>query len=400
MTSTNTGTALSTFPHPELTRIIGAPTYLTLQQTRRELMANAISVHSIRGNGLLGHVVIVIGINAYNLLANPAPVGGNANNWTMPTHPGQAPNYPAGANSNQIARANATYDRELKEFITYNETVNALKKQLLAAVDPTYICSLQDPLYGYANLTVQAILEHLDATYGTLDQTQLNKNMATLDAPWTPTESMEPLWRTAVIAQQVAQAGNDPITDATLLRKFHKVLTDSGVFTLDLRDWDKKAAVDRTWPNFKTHFTAANKERIKNATAGDLHSAHSALGQHSRRSPTPTAEGATLQVPTPTSWSYCWTHGYGKSTDHNSRTCNNKATGHQEDATVENMMGGNNTIRRKRGERNKFRQLNPQQPRNPQQPQQPQQPRNANNANNANADNNNDADADDNGSQE
>lgn len=28
------------------------------------------------------------------------------------------------------------------------------------------------------------------------------------------------------------------------------------------------------------------------------------------------------------------------------------------------IVGGNNTIRRKRGERNKFRQLNPQQPRN------------------------------------
>ena len=42
-----------------------------------------------------------------------------------------------------------------------------------------------------------------------------------------------------------------------------------------------------------------------------------------------------------------------------------QANGHQEGATVDNMMGGNNTIRRKRGERNTYRQLNPQQPRNP-----------------------------------
>jgi len=195
------------------------------------------------------------------------------------------------------------------------------------------------------------------------------------------------LWRRAVLAQRVAQAGRDPITEATLLRKFHQVLTDSGVFSLDLRDWDKKVAADKTWANFRAHFTAANKERIKNATAGTMHSANAAIGTRTRTngSNTSPSDGSTRTTTTSdTVWSYCWTHGYGKNKEHNSRTCTNKATGHQEDATIDNMKGGNNTIRRKRGERNKFRQLNPQQPRD-------NNNNNANNNNNNNNGNNNQA---------
>ena len=42
--------------------------------------------------------------------------------------------------------------------------------------------------------------------------------------------------------------------------------------------------------------------------------------------------------------------GLGRNADHTSKTCNKPAKGHQRQATVLNMMGGNNTIRRSRGE--------------------------------------------------
>ena len=37
---------------------------------------------------------------------------------------------------------------------------------------------------------------------------------------------------------------------------------------------------------------------------------------------------------------YCWTHGYRVGNKHNSATCQNKAPGHQDNATCENTMGG------------------------------------------------------------
>jgi len=304
--TTPSGIAPATFPHEELTRIEGAPTYLTLRNLKREILANAMSVHSTRGSGILGHAVIVIGVAEYNNVAN-AP-GQNNNDWTAIAHPGPHPNYGANANATQIARIQGQYERDIKEFITFSNTANALKQQLLAAIDSMYICSLQDPMYGYARVTVHDILEHLDNTYGALDQVELNKNMQTLEEPWEPTESMEPLWHRAVVAQQVAQAGADPITPATLLRKFHQVLTNTGVFTLDLRDWDKKPDADKTWNNFRAHFTAANKERIKTATARDLHAAYAADGNRERATTSTTGTSTTITRTIGTTWAYCWTH--------------------------------------------------------------------------------------------
>jgi hypothetical protein len=37
---------------------------------------------------------------------------------------------------------------------------------------------------------------------------------------------------------------------------------------------------------------------------------------------------------------YCWTHGYRVNATHNSKTCTRRATGHQEEATRDNNMGG------------------------------------------------------------
>ena len=56
-----------------------------------------------------------------------------------------------------------------------------LKQQLLAAVEDEYICSLQDALYGYANVTVRDIIVHLQTTYGQLDQDALTANLAALE---------------------------------------------------------------------------------------------------------------------------------------------------------------------------------------------------------------------------
>jgi hypothetical protein len=41
---------------------------------------------------------------------------------------------------------------------------------------------------------------------------------------------------------------------------------------------------------------------------------------------------------------YCWTHGLSKNVAHTSQTCESKATGHYDDATLENCNGGINKI--------------------------------------------------------
>ena len=66
------------------------------------------------------------------------------------------------------------------------------------------------------------------------------------------------------------------------------------------------------------------------------------LLDHSANAATPTsnkpAQIGTIKM------GYCWTHGLSKDFKHCSATCNNPKPGHQVTATVDNLMGGNNTI--------------------------------------------------------
>ena len=355
------------YPHAELTKIEGKPDYLSLEKLKSEVYTNAVSVTSLRGNGQLGHAVIVLGAAEYNRIANLGAGGGNAFNWTPIAHPGNAPVIPNNATVQQSQNIRDLFDRQMKEFLTYNQVESDIKRQLLAAVDNQYVCSLAHRQYGYANVTARQIIEHLDNVYGALDSDALAENRKMLTEPWEPTESMEPFWNRISSIQAVAEAGGVPITDADVLVAARSVLQNSGVFKLDLREWDRRPAVQQTYANFKTFMTEANKTRIKETTADQL---HHALAATTLRAGSPGTRFSPITIDSSVSGdgtvslAYCWTHGLGPNANHNSKTCTKKARGHQEDATVDNMMGGNNTIRRKRGEKDKFRALNPPTPRN------------------------------------
>ena len=64
-------------PYMELSKITGKPNYLSLSALKKQLVANSVSVFSSRGNGALGHAMLVLGQADYDARA----VG---NNWVNP----------------------------------------------------------------------------------------------------------------------------------------------------------------------------------------------------------------------------------------------------------------------------------------------------------------------------
>jgi hypothetical protein len=135
----------------------------------------------------------------------------------------------------------------------------------------------------------------------------------------------------------------------------------TGVFTIACDTWRVKAAAEKTYANFTAHFTEENRERLRKLTAAQAgyHGANAitpgspppevrtdarapdvaAAAQQPPATPVPhvvTNDGVRMY--------YCWTHGLGTNATHTSSTCQRPASGHQIDATVTNMQGGNNTI--------------------------------------------------------
>ena len=341
------------FPHPTLTKIVGKPTPSALRELQREIYANATAVSTGLGGGNYGYLGLAMSAANYANLQNTVP-------FVAPVHPGAHPGHVAQATNAQITETNRQYLADTKAHAEYAQVSTELKKQLLQAIDKVYLMFLQDELLGYSNVTIRQMLEHLSTTYGVITPDSLLTNEKKMETDWNPDEPIELIWTRIRNCQLFAAEGNDPITDAHAVRATLRVFECTGLLTDAVRDWRKRPLAEWTMVNFRDHFTTANTERVRLLTAGNagFHGANAAMpieptpttsmqpslpsGTHKANTATgtPTNSGVTMY--------YCWTHGLGKNRAHTSLTCNNKAEGHQDDATADNMMGGNDKIMRGR----------------------------------------------------
>jgi len=150
--------------------------------------------------------------------------------FTLPNHPGANPNHPSGATSAQIQESIQAFNSVLSEISLATTICEELKKQLILAVDQLYLTALEDPLFGYATVTVIDMITHLSTTYGTLTWSILEKNRASISSLWTPTEPIELLWERLHEVCRIATAGNDPILDAVAIDLTHLLFESTGLF--------------------------------------------------------------------------------------------------------------------------------------------------------------------------
>jgi hypothetical protein len=129
-----------------LTKITGKPDFCDAfsSQTRTHCQCSFGLLPSRQR--CLGHAVLVLGADDYQARAGVA--------WENPVNPGAQPVFPPGATGLQIAAITANFERQQKEWSTFTLVGRLLKQQLIEAIDETYIKSLDDPIFGYANVTV------------------------------------------------------------------------------------------------------------------------------------------------------------------------------------------------------------------------------------------------------
>jgi hypothetical protein len=139
-------TQLLILPHPDLTlTIAGKPTHKMLQLLQKELYDNARAVHLARGGGANGHLAITMPASDY--------LARNQIEFVSPVHSGVAPVHPVNATGNQIINISRQFEQNIfhhQFFLTVRE---ALKQQILLAVDFRYFHALEDADMGFSNLT-------------------------------------------------------------------------------------------------------------------------------------------------------------------------------------------------------------------------------------------------------
>ena len=162
--STSVDKIIDGMHNPTLNEIAGTPSYDTIKTVNNELIANVYSIQTNLGCGTVGYARLTLTPGVYATISIAA--------WIHPLNPGLQPIIHVGSTGIQISALNRAFDKASEVYSDFQLVSNALKKQLLAAVDDIFLCSLKQPYIGYGNVTVLDLLTHLYSTYAQISPDQ------------------------------------------------------------------------------------------------------------------------------------------------------------------------------------------------------------------------------------
>ena len=143
---------MHSFPHPNVTPIVGIPAYDILVDSIYQISSN-----SEIGSRKLGFSVLAVSPMVYaNLYAT---------SFLKPANPGPAPAIPTnttGIEHNAI-RYMFTLDTELYSFL--QNMHKSLKQQLMGDMEDIYFRALKEKYSGYGTLTCLEVIDHLKENY-------------------------------------------------------------------------------------------------------------------------------------------------------------------------------------------------------------------------------------------
>jgi hypothetical protein len=264
---------IESFPHLTIPPINGLPTYKSIAGFVRLLNANAASVHSERGGGLLEHLALTVSPAVYTTLS--------AVIFIPPLNPGAVPVVPGNASAAQVQTLFRAHKENLRLWQLYNHVDAALKQQLVNGVHQMYIRTLENRHTGFANVTTRQLIDHLlNTTYGNLTPTDLATNDSLFRQAYDPSQPIESLYAQIEDAIDLASAGRTPYSTEQVVANAYSLVFNTGMFPDACREWRRRPAADQTWDHFKTAFAEAHANLClsQQTTQGaGFHSANNAM---------------------------------------------------------------------------------------------------------------------------
>ena len=385
----------------EVTKIHGEPTALQVFQLRDDVRANASTIPSHLGGGLLGCLGLVCTILQYARIC--------VTEFERPENPGPRPIYPPNVTVANRRNIKEIFDTDTQEYLTVQAVDIALKMYIIQCVDDRYIRALREANTQYGNRTALDLLTHIITNYGPTGPQELTENVARLNQEWNIATSFEDLIDQIETAVDFADLGDQPFTSAQIINSaFHNVFR-TGAYNQTLHEWELKPAEEKTWENFKPYMLIAQRRRSKEqavttgrqgyaiqAIEAGLHELQAEMQNQQaemqlQRAETYATANAASEMAVPfqealqqvallkqgssnghnakrhnnnnnksgsnkrqqtirndsstnrgrNTWDdYCWTHGYIIRPGHNSKTCRSPHPGHKKEANKDDHMGG------------------------------------------------------------
>jgi hypothetical protein len=249
----------SYFKHPTLTKINGDPTYTSLAKLERECKANGKSVSTILGGGLQGHLGLVCSTAAYQRISPGVPF----DRPILPVLPDLSNSTGA-----QIEDAWRRFEDDLISFNACNLIKRTIVQQINTALDEDCLADLIDDDTGLLKGTIPEIIQTLFDTYVSITPQSLAAAKAKVEAiTYNHGRPIVTIFTEINEYASMAEATHAAETTEQLINIGIIIITRSTIFSSDIRKWHDKPIADKTWPDFKEHFKAAQKAIKKSQPA-------------------------------------------------------------------------------------------------------------------------------------
>ena len=256
MTYTSVDSVIESFPHSTFPKIEGEPDFASIKNIEKLIITNASSCESELGGGQHGMLGLVISPTRYHTITGHQFIPHN--------NPGALPTFPANPTQPQIAQINATHKEELRLWREQNLIIKALKKLLVSVWEQKFLEEIHDNYTGYNNHSIQQIFTYLFNKYGDLDEADVEKIDKTLTKPYDANEPFGSFVKKVEDAMEIAEAAGCPYTPQQIVAKTFNTINKANVYPEGCREWKRKAPADKSWANFKQHFSLEAKEYRKN----------------------------------------------------------------------------------------------------------------------------------------
>jgi hypothetical protein len=199
-----------------------------------------------------------------------------------PNIPGRAPSNTDGTAA-QISAARHIWEEDVQTYRTYTSVQQALKKQIISVFEPIYLDFLNDNMVGFANISARDMLDHLFGTYGSINAVDLEINFEHMRRAWDLQQPVESLFKQIQDCADYYEAGGVLIAHPYKINVGYARIFTTDHFMSACRRWNEKPLADKTWAQFKAHFSAAHRQHKQmqgeSAATSGYHSANAAVGQ-------------------------------------------------------------------------------------------------------------------------
>ena len=211
------------------------------------MYGNAATLPTTLGGGAHGHVGLIMKAKLYMNLSQTAYVSPTETPLTLVISP-----------TTESAARQQLRDQHTEEQLIHTNHINmddALKNQLLDAVEDPYVSKLRNRYTKYMGVMTRNLLYHLMDWYGNITAADFKANEARINEAFDHSRTTDVFSQRIDDAAQYADDGKNLFTAKKYCKRHFTLLTQPACTKRHERN-DKKGDAGKTWTNFKRHFAA------------------------------------------------------------------------------------------------------------------------------------------------